>query len=1075
MIRMTQHDSATAAKQYYRMHLASVLGDYYGKDVPGEAPVIGQTGGKLAKMFGIEGNLTEEQFHQLIDNINPITGESLTKRTNADGNRRVGFDLYLDLAGKSPSVYFARTRDPLITRIFDEEREAFLKEEIEPRMMVRVRQNGQNESRAVGNMIYNVFPHSTTRPTRIEDPETGKWIGTQTADINLHQHIYILNCVHDPEYVNKDGTKGAVLAAEMTDGIWSQADYLQQNWHARLAKRFRDEGFALKRTKTGFDFVGFDQDMDKLFSRRKYEIEAWAEKHGITDLEAKSKGGRATRSNKQDLKFTLEQQFNEWRARMDEGAWDSYLASATSDDSANWPKLTEKEAVDYGLAHSLERANSATLEEVLKASLDRGLGVVDVNKVKDELTSRKDVIQAKIGGKTYITTQARLNLETSVKDWAVNGQGTCLPLAKADFELRPFQAGGKTIELNANQKEAIETLLRSTSKVMTLRGDPGVGKTTALSQLIAGVTDNGGNIVPIGSTNNARDQMIQAGKAAGNELANAQNLAKFLSDEEVQSQLNNKSLVIIDEVTQAGLEDIKKLADIVEEKGARLLAVGDFRQLHSVPWNGKAFEAIHRSIGSAADITEIVRQKDKDYLRAVKLCASSDAKDVQRGFDLLVETGAVREIDNQKDRTEQAAQLYLDIAGEKKNTRGKKLDWTAAEKQNPAMYRSGQTVILGKGKKAQKLEVVGRDHGQVMVVPAKGDREAASPLNLSNPTRIQVYEVTYTDAILAVGTYKEGDQVAKKIRQMRKENGELGIEHSFLRLESTGFSNAEKQLKEKYEPGMLIEFKQKAVTMPEGSTGSRRKIWYGERFTISGQDDHGNLMMQDPAGHKLFVPLENADRFEVYTKEQEKIAVGDKIRMTANGRTLPKAGSNQGVRFSNNDVFTVKGFDKNGNPIIGNNRSLDKNFAHFRSGYFKVGFSTQGADASHVIVLDSKQAGRARSMEANLVAISRGKQACTLLTDDIKHYRQHAITRSSQRPSATELFNLAHGKTVDAGQKELRRIQEQSTRLGKLGKFAKAATDATLRAIQAGKERLLATKTQALSPDKHPEMHPEAS
>lgn len=1073
MYRNSQHKSAHAAKDYYQTHLGPALGDYYTDGKLVEAEMVGKIHGKLAERLGLEGDMSKEQFFALIDNKNPVTGDRLTQRTNADGNRRVGFDLYFDTGGKSLSAYYARTKDPQVIELFDEAVQDVMREEVEPRMHVRVRQDGRNTSRQVSNALYTTFTHLTTRPTKVKDEVTGKWEETGTADPHLHQHVYLMNSAYDPEYKNRDGTQGAVMAAEVTDGIWKNAAYIQQNFHARLAKKFRDAGFAIKRTDHGIDLVGWNGEMDNVFSRRKHQVEEWAAKNGIKRIEDKSKGGKATRSSKSKLKLTMEQQFNEWRARIDEGAWDNFLASVATDDSSHWPQVNEKQALDYALAHTLERNNSAIKEEVLYAALDRGMGLVDVDRLKVDLEQRDDIIQATIDGQTFITTQARLELEQWVKEWAIEGQGTKLPLGKADYEIKPFDAGGgKMIELNDDQKEAVEKLLGSTATVMTLRGDPGVGKTTTLSQLIAGVEGNEGHVVALGSTSNARDQMIQAGQAAGNVLSQAENLAKFLSSKELQASLNSKSLVILDEVTQAGLEDIKKLSEVIEAKGARLLAVGDYRQLHAVPANGKIFEQLHGQLGSSAELKNIVRQVDKDYRKAVQLTASGSEKDVQAGFDLLVKLGAVREYDEHSDRIQQAAQLYMDITGENASRRGKKFDWSNAQKQDSANYRSGQSVIVGSGKNVEKLEVVGREHDKVMVISPGGDREEPKALDLSQPERLTVYAAEYKDALLAVGTHKESEQVSRKIRQLRKQAGELGVEHTLTRLESLSFTQADKQLKEKYEPGMVLEFSQKASALPEGGTGKPRKIWYGERFTVVGEDATGNLLMAGPKGESVIAPLNHSNRFDVFREREEAVAVGDRIRMTKNGRTLAESGRKEGVRFSNNDVFTVTGFDAGGNPLIGNNRSLERNFGHFRSGYAKVGFSTQGADASHVIILDSKRSGRARSTEANLVAVSRGKRAATLLTDDIRHYRQHAITTSSQRPSATMLHAIASGKDEDAQQAEVRRMDQQTSRLDRVGEFAKQAATEALHAIRRGQDQI-AAKARSLAP-KTPKLNKES-
>jgi hypothetical protein len=62
-------------------------------------------------------------------------------------------------------------------------------------------------------------------------------------------------------------------------------------------------------------------------------------------------------------------------------------------------------------------------------------------------------------------------------------------------------------------------------------------------------------------------------------------------------------------------------------------------------------------------------------------------------------------------------------------------------------------------------------------------------------------------------------------------------------------------------------------------------------------------------GEKL--PLQYADRFEVYRPAQLPLAVGDRVRVTAGGKT--RDGQH---RLANGALFTVQGFTRQGDPIV---------------------------------------------------------------------------------------------------------------------------------------------------------------
>ena len=98
MIRITQQNSANAAKGYY------ATADYYseGKEI------IGSWGGKGASRLGLEGTVDKFSFERLCDNLHPTTGEPLTVRTRSE--RTVGYDFTFSVP-KSVSLLFVMSGD----------------------------------------------------------------------------------------------------------------------------------------------------------------------------------------------------------------------------------------------------------------------------------------------------------------------------------------------------------------------------------------------------------------------------------------------------------------------------------------------------------------------------------------------------------------------------------------------------------------------------------------------------------------------------------------------------------------------------------------------------------------------------------------------------------------------------------------------------------------------------------------------------------------------------------------------------------------------------------------------------
>ena len=75
MVKMTKLDSAGQAQQYYKTEFSSSQQKYFSDN----QAVSGQWSGKLAEEWGLEGQVTEEQFARLTEGQHPVTGERLVR------------------------------------------------------------------------------------------------------------------------------------------------------------------------------------------------------------------------------------------------------------------------------------------------------------------------------------------------------------------------------------------------------------------------------------------------------------------------------------------------------------------------------------------------------------------------------------------------------------------------------------------------------------------------------------------------------------------------------------------------------------------------------------------------------------------------------------------------------------------------------------------------------------------------------------------------------------------------------------------------------------------------------------
>src|SRR5262249_49171373 len=167
-------------------------------------------------------------------------------------------------------------------------------------------------------------------------------------------------------------------------------------------------------------------------------------------------------------------------------------------------------------------------------------------------------------------------------------------------------------------------------------------------------------------------------------------------------------------------------------------------------------------------------------------------------------------------------------------------------------------------------------------------------------------------ALVVSPTHAEADRITSAIRAGLKEQGKLGKERIVSVWTSPHLTDAQKADPTQYDPGDMLQFHQNAKGHAKGS----------------------RLVVADGT----VPPIDLAERFEVYRAAQLALAVGDRVRITAGGKT--KDGKH---RLSNGSLFTVEGFTKRGDLIVEHGWVIDRAFGHLTHGYVVTSYSSEGA------------------------------------------------------------------------------------------------------------------------------------
>jgi ATP-dependent exoDNAse (exonuclease V) alpha subunit len=234
-------------------------------------------------------------------------------------------------------------------------------------------------------------------------------------------------------------------------------------------------------------------------------------------------------------------------------------------------------------------------------------------------------------------------------------------------------------------------------------------------------------------------------------------------------------------------------------------------------------------------------------------------------------------------------------------------------------------------------------------------------------------------ALVVSPTHAEADRITDAIRTGLKALGKLGDERIIKGWVPIHLTDAEKADTTEYEPGDLLQFHQNA---PGYKKGSRLIVGEGAE-----------------------APTELAGRFEAYRPTQFALASGDRVRITAGGKTK------DGHRLSNGSLLTVQGFTKQGDIIVDHGWLVDRDFGHLTHGYVATSHASQGVTVDKVFVGVSSQSFPATYQRTAYVALTRGKEQAQVFTDDRKELLK-AISRADNPLSATELSESTQQKST---------------------------------------------------------------
>ena len=563
----------TGSEKYYLDTVAKGREEYYTGS--GEAP--GQWLGLGSHGLGLVGEVTPDDLRSVLSGFAP-DGRSLTAGRARPEGRVSGFDFTFS-APKSVSLLYGLC-DPSVSDVVRRVHAEAVADALSylERNALRARRGagGGRRIEAEG-LIAAGFQHRTSR----------------AGDPHLHTHVLVAN---------------ATLGE---DGAWSAPDARLLYFHSRTAGFLYQAalraglsdalGVRFGPVTNGMaELDGISEVLLKTFSTRRSEIERHMATHGTTSARAAEVAALITRGPKQqELDRGLEgptDLHGRWRARADdlgipdlglERLFCSHVPERV--DHLDLDALVEELTGREGLCASDSTFERRDVVRTVAGRLVDGGTVAEVERVADHVLASPEVVPlASVGrgGELRHTTVELLTIETALLQGAVSRATDGVAIVNAhDVEV----ALGAFPLLDDDQRAMVTRLTTSGAGVDIVVGRAGSGKTTALAASDRAWRSAGSSVV--GAALSAR-AALGLEEGAGIPSTTLSRLLRDLG--KGATVLGSNSVVVLDEAGMVGTRQLGSLLDEASAVGAKVVLVGDPRQLPEIEAGGAVAGLIER-------------------------------------------------------------------------------------------------------------------------------------------------------------------------------------------------------------------------------------------------------------------------------------------------------------------------------------------------------------------------------------------------------------------------------------------------------------------------------------------------
>jgi conjugative relaxase-like TrwC/TraI family protein len=481
---------------------------------------------------------------------------------------------------------------------------------------------------------------------------TARGVGAAVPDPQLHTHVVITSVERH------DGSTAAVRSRPVFRGAKEVGAY----YRAHLAHELRDRGYEIEPADDGryFSVGGVEQRTEEAFSKRTAEVN-----RARRDFRARY-GREPERGELRDMavKTRSRKQLPRDRGELDR-SWQATGHEAGTTREGIVQARHERRAPVAGREAWAERVEVAATEKraiftdaelrtaALETAAGAGLHPRDALAARHELHEDGRVLDLADGRMTTARVRA------AEQDIARRLSGMAADRAQA-IDRSAREAGIRTVqerlggELSFEQRTAVETIT-GPGRAAVLIGPAGTGKGVVIDAAAQAEREAGREVYGVAVAGRTAQRLGDASPALEGHTRTIDSFVTALDAGRLH--VDGRTTVFVDE---AGMGDTARLAPLVaavDERGGRLVAIGDHRQLPAIGPGGM-FEHAAGTVPTA-QLAEVRRTQDAATREAWRELREGDPAAAMAHFHAR---GDLHFADTREQAVERAARRYDELA-----------------------------------------------------------------------------------------------------------------------------------------------------------------------------------------------------------------------------------------------------------------------------------------------------------------------------------------------------------------------------------------------------------------------------